>query len=329
MTTAQPSVKSFIGVALEATKGTAVTATDFVPVKMSSLKPIDDIMGLYDDGLRGSLVEQYNYIPGRKSSKFDLGGSVFADTIGYWIASILGDVVTTGASAPYTHTIALKNSVGATGDAQPKSLTISDYNSTNNRQFPGCQVTDFGLTFSADGLLDYSVKMLGFPSAVSAIPTPSFGTLAPMPAWIGTVTIAGGSVINLQKANVDMTRKAEAIWALSNTQSPYQIFVGALGVKGKATFVMDADTELTRYLTNTQPTMVFNFSQGAGAAATQVQFTISKGAYVAAVVDRNKDYVEVSVDFDGLGNTTDVGATSGYSPIKWVLQNAKPSGTYQ
>ena len=329
MTTAQPSVKSFIGIALETIKGTPVAATDFIPVKMSTLKPVDDIAPLYDDGLRGSMVEQYNYIPGRKSSKFDIGGSVFADTIGYWIAGILGDVVTTGASAPYTHTIALKNSVGAAGDAQPKALTISDYYSANNRQFPGCQVTDFNLTFSADGLLDYTVKVLGFPSVTSAIPVPSFGTLSPMPAWTGTVTIAGGGVINLQKANVDMARKAEAIWGLSNTQSPYQIFVGALGVKGKSTFVMVDDSELIRYLTNTQPTLVFNFTQGAGINATQVQFTLSKGAYTTGVVDRNKDYVEVTVDFDGLGNTTDAGATSGYSPIKWVLQNAKVSGTYQ
>lgn len=329
MTTAQPSIKSFIGVALETTKGTPVAATDFVPVKLSSLKPVDDIKALYDDGLRGSMVDNYNYIQGRKSSTFDLGGSVFADTIGYWLAGILGDVATTGASAPYTHTIALKNSVGSAGDAQPKALTISDYYAIGNRQYPGCQVTDFGLTFSADGLLDYTVKMMGFPSSTSSVPTPAFSALLPMPAWIGTVTIAGAGAINVQQANVDMTRKAEAIWGISNTQSPYQIFVGPLGVKGKATFVMDADTQLTNYITNVQPTLVFNFSQGTGAGAQQVQFTLTKGAYVAGTIERSKDYVEVAIDFDGLGNTTDAGATSGYSPIKWVLQNAKPSGTYQ
>jgi hypothetical protein len=46
------------------------------------------------------------------------------------------------------------------------------------------------------------------------------------------------------------------------------------------------------------------------------------------MIDRSKDFVEVEIDLNAQGNTTDVGATSGYSPIKWTLQNAKTSGTY-
>jgi hypothetical protein len=42
---------------------------------------------------------------------------------------------------------------------------------------------------------------------------------------------------------------------------------------------MQDDTELTRYITNTQPALTFNFSTGAGATAIQVQFTLSKGAH--------------------------------------------------
>jgi len=47
MALAQPSVKSYLGVALETTKGTPVTATNFVPVTMNSFKPIDVIAPLY------------------------------------------------------------------------------------------------------------------------------------------------------------------------------------------------------------------------------------------------------------------------------------------
>ena len=91
---------------------------------------------------------------------------------------------------------------------------------------------------------------------------------------------------------------------------------------------MEADTELTRFLTNTQPAITINWSQGSGSTATQVQATVTKGAYVAAMIDRSKDFVEVEIDLNAQGNTTDAGATSGYSPIKWTLQNAKASGTY-
>ena len=92
---------------------------------------------------------------------------------------------------------------------------------------------------------------------------------------------------------------------------------------------MENDTQLTNFLSNTQPALTFNWSTGTGATATQVSLTATKSAYTTGVVVRDKDYVEVTVEFNSLGNTTDVGTTAGYSPVKFTLQNAKPSGTYQ
>lgn len=329
MTLAQNSVKSYLGVALETTKGTAVTATNFVPISVTSFKPIDVIDPLYDTGMRGSMVENYNYLQGRRHSTIDFGGPVFADTVGYWIASILGDVTTTGSTAPYTHAISLKNTVGSTSDAQPKAITITDFYAANTRYYPGQQVTDFGLTFNSDGMLEYTVKAMGFPSTTTSAPAPSFSTVLPTQVWTGTVSVGGSSIGYVRSGSLDLSRKSEAIWGVANTQSPYQIFVGALTTKGKMTFVMQDDTELTRYLTNTQPAITFNFSTGAGATATQVAFTLTKGAYVTGAIERNADYVEVTVDIEGLGNTTDVGSSSGYGNVKFTLQNALPSGTFQ
>jgi hypothetical protein len=91
---------------------------------------------------------------------------------------------------------------------------------------------------------------------------------------------------------------------------------------------MEADTELTRYLTNTQPAIVLDWAYGAGAAAVQIQATISDGAYTAAAIERSDDYVTITIDLNAIGNSTDAGASGGFSPIKWVLKNAKASGTY-
>jgi len=325
----QPSVKSYLGLALETTKGTAVTATDFVPITLNSFKPVEMINELLDKGIRGSMVENYNYVQGRRHTEIDFGGPVFADTIGYWLAGVLGDVTTTGSTAPYTHAIALKNSVGASGDAQPKALTITDYYSANIRQFPGCQVHDFELTFNADGMLEYTAKVTGYPSATTTAPAPSFSTVLPTQVWTGAVTVGGTSISNSTTGSVKLTRKVEPIFGIANTQAPYSVFVGALEVTGKITFVMENDTQLTNFLSNTQPALTFNWSTGTGATATQVSLTATKSAYTTGVVVRDKDYVEVTVEFNSLGNTTDVGTTAGYSPVKFTLQNAKPSGTYQ
>jgi hypothetical protein len=324
----QASVRSYLGIAKEATKGTPVAATDFIPVAKDSLKPVDIIDPLYDQGLRGSNVLNYNYIPGRKRSTVDFGGAVFADTIGYALAGVLGSVATTGASAPYTHTISLENSTTSNVDVQPISYTLTDFYAANVREYPGCQFSDFSLRFNADGMLEYDTKATGWSSTTTSDPTPSFSTVLPTPVWRGTVSIGGSSVSTAMSGNIDMTRPVTPIYGISSTQDPYQVFLGPLEVTGKVTFIMENDTELTRFLSNTQPAIVLNWAYGAGASAVQIQATLTKGAYTAAVIERGEDFVQVSVDINAQSNTTDAGSSGGFSPIKWVLQNAKASGTY-
>jgi hypothetical protein len=324
----QQSVRSYLGIAKEVTRGTAVAPTDFIPVMKDNLKPVDIVDPLYDTGLRGSNVLNYNYIPGRTRSTVDFGGAVFADTVGYAIAGVLGSVATTGVSAPYTHTISLFNSLASGGDVQPISYTLTDFYAVDVRSYPGCQFSDFSLKFNADGMLEYDAKSTGFQSEVVSDPTPTFSTVLPTPVWRGTVSIGGSAVSTAMTGNIDMTRPATPIYGISNTQDPYQVFLGPLEVTGKITFVMDNDSQLLNFLNNSQPALVFNWAYGAGASAVQIQATLTKGAYTTGVIERGEDFVQVTVDINAQSNTTDAGSSGGFSPIKWVLQNAKASGTY-
>lgn len=324
----QNSVRSFIGIAKEVTKGTPVAPTDYLLVEADSLKPADIIDPLYDKGLRGSLVDSYNYIPGRTRSTFDFSSAAFPDGIGYALTGLLGSVATTGSSAPYTHTISLKNNLTAAADAQPLSYTLTDFYAAAVRAYPGIQFTDFSLKFNADGLLEYEAKTTGWLSQAASTPTPSFSTVLPTPVWAGTVSIGGTTVSNTVSGNIDMKRPVTPVYGISSTQNPYSVFVGALETTGKFTFAMEDNTELTRYLSNTQPAIVLNWAQGSGSSATQIQATLTKGAYTAAVIARGDDYVQIEIELNAQGNTTDAGSTGGYSNIKWVLQNAKASGTY-
>lgn len=327
--TVQNSVRSYLGIAKETVKGTAVAPTAFIPVNIGKVKPVDVIDPLYDDGLRGSMVKSINYIQGRTRSTFDFGGAVFPDTFGWALGGIMGSVATVGSTAPYTHTVSLKNASAVGADAQPTAFTITDFYSANVRSYPGCQIHDLTLNFSADGMMEFDAKATGWGSEVVSTPTPSFTTVLPTPSWQGTVTIAGVAVANSVDGSLALTRSVEPIYGISATQDPYQIFVGALETSGTLTFVMEADTELTRYLTNTQPSITVDWQNGTGASATQISATITKGAYVAASIDRGKDHVEISVDVTGLANTTDAGSTGGYAPVKWTLKNAVASGVYQ
>lgn len=324
----QNSVRSYLGIAKETTKGTVVAPTHFIPVMQNSLKPVDIVDPLYDTGLRGSMATNYAYIQGRTRSTFDFGGSVFPDTIGFPIAGIMGSVATTGASAPYTHTMSLLNASAVGADSQPISYTLTDFYAANVRSYPGIQFHDFSLKFNADGMLEYDAKGTGWASSTVATPTPSFSTILPTPVWRGTVSIGGATVSNSVSGNIDVTRPVTPIYGIGNTQNPYQIFTGALDTSAKFTFVMENDTELTRFLNNTQPAIVLNWSYGTGSSLVQLQATISKGAYTTAVIDRGSDFVQVMVDVNGQATTTDAGSTAGFAPIKWVLQNAFAASVY-
>jgi hypothetical protein len=324
----QASVRSYLGIAKEVTKGTVVAPTDFIPVAKDNLKPVDVVDPLYDTGLRGSNVVNYNYIQGRSRSTFDFGGAVFADTIGYSIAGLLGSVATTGVSAPYTHTISLENSLTSDVDVQPISYTLTDFYAVDVRSYPGCQFSDFSLKFNADGMLEYDAKTTGWASTTVSDPTPTFSTVLPTPVWRGTVSIGGASVATAMEGNIDMTRAATPIYGISNTQNPYQVFLGPLEVTGSIKFVMENDSQLLNFLNNSQPAIVLDWAYGTGATAVQISATITKGAYTAGVIERGDDFVSVTIELNGQANTTDAGSTGGFAPIKWVLKNAKASGTY-
>lgn len=321
-----PSNLSFVGIAKEATKGTGVASTFYLPVR--TLTPIDTVMYLEDTGLRGSMVDIYNEVQGPIYAGFDMDGDVFPDAIGWQLAGVTGDVVTTGASAPFSHTMAVKNST----DGQPTSYSLTDFyglsGGTPARRFPGMQVAELGLKWSADGLFQWSSKMIGLQSVLVAKPTQSFTTITPLPAWLGALTIGGAGKTFMESGEMTFKRNVTPIHTVDGTQAPYAIWCGALSVAGKVTFVHEDDTELARYLTGTQPIMVLNWQTGAGAGVVQVQVTMSKVQYKVAGIKRSKDYAELEVDFTAIANTTDVGASGGFSQAKVVVQNALPASTY-
>lgn len=324
MTSPFPTYLSFLGIAKEATAGTPVSATSFIPVH--SLKPVDNQKYLTDKGWRGSYTDEYGEIPGTYHTTYDFDGDVFPDTIGFPLAGLLGDVTVTGASAPYSTGFALLNS----GSGQPPTYTLSDFDSLDTRQFPGFTFEDIALKFNADGLLTYSAKGIALPAINGVVkPTSSFSALPPVAGWTGVISI-GGSVVNtLLDGEISLKRKLTVIDAVDNSNGPRNIFAGPLSVDGKMTIVTMDSSALTAYLTNSQPSLDVNYQAGAGAAAVGLQLHMSKCAYTAATLERGKDYLTTQVTFKAIANTLDAGTSGGLSPIKATVKNAIAAGTYK
>lgn len=319
-----PSALSYVGIAKETVKGTGVAATAFIPLTVITTHDVQSY--LEDTAMRGAMVTNYGEIAGVNHSEFDLGGPVYADTIGWAVAGVLGDVTSTG-SAPVTHAVAVKNST----DGQPTSYTLTDfygYTGTHSRQYAGMQFSDLNFKFQGDGLLEWTGKASGFVSTLVAKPTQSFTTVTATPAWEGTVTIGGAGSLILESGEVDIKRPVTAIQTVDGSQAPYKMWAGPVSVDGKLTVIVEDDAELIRYLTNTQPSLSIAFAHGAGATQAGVTLYATKCAYTDGQKNLGKDYVTLDITFSCVANTTDVGASGGYSPCKVSVINQIASGTY-
>lgn len=322
-----PANLSFVGIAKETTKGTGVVPTAFIPV--TTLDPVDNITYFDDTGMRGAMVDVYDLVQGPRFSEVSLAGNVHPDTFPWLLAGIMGDVATTGASAPFTHTISTRNGT----DGQPISYSLTDHygltGATPARRYSGCQFAELTLKYAGDAKIDWSAKAIGFGSTKVARPTASFGAIAMYPSWLGTVTIGGTLRPFVQAGEISIKRGgAGPVSTVNGVQSPYVIWVGPLEIEGKLTLVHEDDTELDRFLNGTNTVLVHNWTTGTAAALTQLQLTMSKVQYKVGAIKRGKQYIELEVDYKALANTTDVGASGGFGAMRAIVQNAVPAATY-
>jgi len=312
---------TIFGVAKETVKGTPVAApADYLRVK--TVEPQDQIAQLHDDSLSGSMGETSDIVPGTRQVTLPVGGNVHVDTIMYLVATLLGDVTTTGAGAPFTHAAALKNS----GDGQPGSNTFWDYYGIACRQFQGMQCNDLEFTFNSEGALAFAAQTVGLRQAVVAKPAGTPSTLQLVPAYKLVTTIAGSAVPLLLEGSFKVSRKdAEGVQTADGTQEARYVYVSTVTATGKMTLVAEDDTEYSRYLNGDKPTLDFTFALDAN---NSVVLHANAAKYTDAKLTRGGKYVQTEVEWEGVLNATDAGASGGLSPCKISAKNAKPANTY-
>lgn len=332
--TTWPSAKQAIGLAVETTQGTANTVIA-ASAPVLEFTPNDKFVWLPDNGLRGSMTERYGNIQGPRSVEFTMSGAVFCDWLPFLVRNIMGDLTTTGAG-PYTHAMSLLNS----GTAQPSSLTITDWQgltpTTFARTYSGCCLSELTLRGNPEStLVEFSAKGIGFTSAAypASAPTFSFSTDAPMAAWRTSIGLGGpasGGTINLSVRNWEWTatRELRPQWTSGNTQLPYIIQRGKLTVAGMLYHAVPSDETYLNYLiNNTQPQLqILIDNGGATTAQRQLQLDVAAASYTGLGINRSEETVGQDGTWEAIANTTNAGASGGYSPSKVTVINNTASG---
>ncbi|MGB6771194.1 MAG: phage tail tube protein [Candidatus Dormiibacterota bacterium] len=316
--TGLPVARQQFGIAKETAKGTWITSSAYL--ELDTFSPEDKITMLPVTGLRGSMVTDYGDVQGVGTADLSLGGAVFADTIGWPLAGLLGDLAVTG-TGPYVNKMAVLNS----GLGQPTSHSLTHlYQATHARGYAGTQWSEVELQYTAPDLAKFTAKATSLLSATETAPTPSYTAILPFAAWQCACLIGGASTIVVTEATVTMTRKLDIINDLNGTQAPAQIFVGPLSVMWKISGLADAsDTALLEYLNNTQPAIDLTMTQSTSAI---LEVHSSVVAMESGPFKADKDVLEIDLAGRAIANTTDVGASSGYSPVLVTLTNSVNGG---
>lgn len=320
------SYRNILGVGLETVENTAIAPTAFLPI--SAPKFAAKPTFAEDTGWRGSMVKSYDQILGVIHGEIDFGGPAYADTIGFLLQSLLPDVAVTGAADPFTTTFAALNS----GNGQPKTYTFTHFDGAQTLAYPGAKLSDLSLKYTADGIVEYTAKGMSLAPVAASAPAASYSAAKAKAGWQAAVQIGGAARTSnvLLDAQIDLKRNVTVVDGLTGTSTPILVWSGELDVTGKLTFVYDDDTDYQNLINNSQPALSIVLSTGAGTNAgdTKIGLQMTKCAYTDGSSDAGADYMKFGVSFTARANTTDVGASAGFSPIKATLINAKPSGTY-
>lgn len=294
-----------VGMAKEASIGTVTAPTLFIPVH--SIKPEDLAEEIKDQSLAGSAALIRGVYQGVKDSTVDIGGDLYQEVVGPLLVSLgLTDTVS-GSVAPYTHTFKLTN-------AQPATHTIEHFNGYETRAFPGQMMESLDLKIDSKGAISFDAKYKGFPSSVVTASTASFASTTPFLPWMATATIAGTSVSSITQCDITLKRTVEPIHPLNGVQAPNTMFAGPIEASAKLTFIYGDDNEMNRFLNWTQPGMSLVVSQPNSGPALTLNF--GQAAYIKASLE-SKEYMELSVEVEGVLNASDSG------PFSAVLTNSQ------
>jgi hypothetical protein len=305
-------------------------------VPVDSFQPEPNVTALDNKALYGDMAELHGRTQGPIHESFSFSGPMFPDAIGYFLKNILGDQTESGASAPFTHAFSLLNS----GTGQPTSLTIVHQNllaaTTGQRYYPGCCLSELTLKGNADSeFVTVEAKGMSWPS--SPVPTtavvPSFTAVTPIPFWKFALGVGGTTVGAPNKKarewSLTITRALRVENTAQNSQNPFIIQRGAVGMAGSLTFTVPSDeTELLYLLNNTQPQIQLLGSQGAAAALTSLQIDHQLAAWDTAKEKLDEEAIGFDVTYVAIANTTNAGTSGGYSPGKITIQNAVALATY-
>lgn len=287
----------YVGVGIEATAGTAVVASKYLPHVTCTIRGIQEV--LMDEAVKGVREKNWGAIAGPRRGEGDLEIYVDAENAPYLLYAALGSIssgTASGESAVYEHTITRKAS------NPPKTLTIIYFDGVDTRKYVYSTINTLEINVS-DGIATISANILSkFPSTgtgTRAITeerilafkdyTIKFGSGANGTAAL--VAAAAATATPLKSLSLRINNNAEAHY-LSGDNSPAQIAMKQLEIDGDYVLFYETTTDRSHYETlldgaNAVRAMIITFTGNSIGNAETEEIKISIPNFV--ITDRGVD----------------------------------------
>jgi hypothetical protein len=217
------------------------------------------------------------------------------------------------------HKLSLLNNAGSGN--QPPSMTLTDYDGEEWRQWTAAQLNKLTMKGTAANMVDYTVDFLANAFTTPSAPTASFTTNPPPPSWATMISVGGTQVLYYTDWSLDFVRNVKPIPALTGTQQYFLLFADALEATAKVSILTQAgQPEIAQFIAGTQQTFDITFYDLKSGWSQQIHS--SKAQFKTATRNiGSKAWVEVELEVQFLPTTTDATA-GGVSPLQMISANA-------
>jgi hypothetical protein len=191
------------------------------------------------------------------------------------------------------------------------SLTVWD-GTDNTRGFPGQVMSELQIKIDPKGIVSFSPKFMGWPSAIQAAFVPAYTAVQPQRGWGWTMSNPGASTRGLTY-DVTFKRAVEPVHSSDGTQGPREVFPGAMEADGAYKAIFENTTDYGLFYNYSQGVTTALLTEPVGGqmnAGTSIALTMSKSGYHKFVPDLGQVYIQASFDLSGINNATDAGVTT-------------------
>jgi hypothetical protein len=188
------------------------------------------------------------------------------------------------------------------------SFTVDD--GADQLGWPGCVMSDLAVKVDPKGFCTFGPKYVGFPSLAESTFSYAASSVQPVVGWAWTINNAGAASTRGLTMDFALKRAVEPIFTGDGTQSPREVFPGALEADGTYKAIFENSTDMNLFINASQQPTVHTLTQPVLLGGAILAITMTQSGYTTGKRDLAQSYVQAAFALSGINNTTDAGVGS-------------------